>query len=487
MWVAESAAQAGYDCLLLGYAHARPKGRFSAKGFTVHRIARRTSHSERFLEQLSEALPAIGALFKATLGTLIARAEERQRSFPGGMAIASAPFTKPPKASLSERITWHTRGILHGRWPKRVRSPEPSHEWHSLLQQRDHQLAWMMSHVLSSAEQLDSQLAGGKPPDLVHCHDLDTLLVGALAKRRWGIPIVWDSHENWPYINPEADGEYIRTFLELERLLAGHADHVFAVSSPLLREITARTGARSISVVPNAEIWRGERPPTTAGAMTALAAGRIRFLFQGSFAPERGLDHLIAAWRGVDGRRAALFLRGPRNEAAEKLEARASELGLLNEAVYFLDPVVEEELVAASSEADVGLIPYLRRWPGYRVACPNKLSQYLHAGVPVLSNELPYVREILQAGRCGAIYDSTVHGSLEALVATVVANPQLLADWRRNALGYSREQFNWQRVSPEIISRYAQLLDSAPVTARGSRRRRDRWWRRVSRSRARTR
>ena len=82
------------------------------------------------------------------------------------------------------------------------------------------------------------------------------------------------------------------------------------------------------------------------------------------------------------------------------------QLGLLNKSIYFLDAVREDELVAAAAEADVGIVPYLPIAINERLACPNKLSQYLHAGLMVITNDLPYVKSVLEEAEAGLSYSS---------------------------------------------------------------------------------
>src|SRR5438067_4229964 len=119
---------------------------------------------------------------------------------------------------------------------------------------------------------------------------------------------------------------------------------------------------------------------------------------------------------------------------------RVARLGLAH-SVYFLDAVGEDELVTAAAEADVGIIPYKPRIINDRLSCPNKLSQYLHAGLLVIANDLPYVRAVLNEARAGVFYNSAEPGSLARAVHRVVDNPDLLQRARQCALRYARERF----------------------------------------------
>lgn len=328
---------------------------------------------------------------------------------------------------------------------------------------------WTWIHVLASAEVFWSYLEEcDERIDVIYCHDLDTLLVGVLYRaRNPHVRLIYDSHEYWPYSNVEAMRLHVALFSSYERCLIRRVNHVLTVSGPLAREMEAVYGIENVVVVPNAEVWREIAPPDAdSNPIRRLAGTRVSFLFQGSFAPERGLEELIGAWTDVDGQQAALFLRGPDNTWKAALRELAATQGLLNSSVYFLDAVDVDDLTPAAAEADVGIIPYRADLPAYRFACPNKLSQYLHAGLAVLSNDIAYVRDILEDGRCGVTYDATDRASIVRAVNELSGSRERLAEYQRNAGVHGREVFNWDvqsRGLEQIFQRTAE--DSARARA----------------------
>jgi glycosyltransferase involved in cell wall biosynthesis len=208
-----------------------------------------------------------------------------------------------------------------------------------------------------------------------------------------------------------------------------------------------------VDAVPNAAPL-SDNVPTFSSRMSELAAGRIKFLFQGRFTPKRGIEELIAGWQQVDGSKAALFLRGPDNIYAEQARELAMSLGLLGRSVFFLEPVAEDLLVPAASEADVGIIPYVPRILNDRFACPNKLSQYLHAGLMVLANDLPYVRSVIEEARAGIVYSSDDISSLRHAIDQIVQSPDLLTTSRANARRFAINRFNWQAFAGPLHALY---------------------------------
>ena len=302
-------------------------------------------------------------------------------------------------------------------------------------------------------------------PDIVHCNDLDTLLVGVLAKRHYGCRLIYDAHEFYPRSDPAGRWIDIGFFSMLERLLIGQADAVVTVN-PLLAEVMRQAYALPVvHAVANAEPWTMRREPLQS-EMARLARGRVRFLFQGRFSPARGIAEMIMEWQAVDPDRAALFLRGPANIWRTQAINLTVGLGLLDRNVYFLDPVAENELVAAGAEADVGIIPYRPTIINDRLCCPNKLSQYLHAGLLVIANDLPYVKSILTEAEAGLFYNSAQRGTLSQAVQRVLDDPALLPRARKNALLFARRRFNWQIEGARLYALYeACAFATAPQPA----------------------
>jgi glycosyltransferase involved in cell wall biosynthesis len=282
-------------------------------------------------------------------------------------------------------------------------------------------------------------------PHVVHCNDLDTLLVGVRAKREFGSRVIYDAHEFWPYADSLCRWVDQSFFSLLERVLIRRVDAVVSVNPMLSEAIRSAYSLDQVHSVPNVEPWIELRERPAASPLADLAMGRVKFLFQGRFSVARGVEEIITAWRDVDGTRAALFLRGPDNAWKAEATKLAAGLGLLNKSVFFLDAVSEDRLVTAAAEADVGIIPYLPAAINERLSCPNKLSQYLHAGLMIVTNELPYVRSVVEQADVGLIYDSADLQTFAQVVKRVIDDPELLRACRRNALRFARDHFNWQQ------------------------------------------
>jgi len=287
-------------------------------------------------------------------------------------------------------------------------------------------------------------------PDVVYCHDLYCLQAGVMLKRRWGARLVYDSHEYYPYrhLAPGFTG-VIHAY---EAVLVREVDVYITVSPQLAGELERVYGVGPVHAIPNVEPLPDLELPVPTSEMLRLADGRLKVLYQGAFAEGRGLEEVLREWTGADGTRVALFLRGPRNEWSQRLQRLAEELGLLGKSVYFLPPVLEKDLIAAAQEADVGLIPYKGDLPSYRFACPNKLSQYLHAGLAILANRIPYVEQVVARGHAGLCYDVDEPGAFARAVETLIADRPGVERFRRNALEFARREYSWERYEDVLLA-----------------------------------
>lgn len=285
-------------------------------------------------------------------------------------------------------------------------------------------------------------------PDIIFCHDLYVMQTGVWLKEQTGSSIVYDSHEYYAmqFVHPS----FVAATLWYERKLAAHADLRLTVSPQLAIELAEVLGTQAFEAIPNAE----PRPPAPVipfqSQMAAMAKGRVKFLYQGNFVEGRGLDDLLREWVAVDGERAALFLRGPENAVTAALKRQAEQLKLLDRSVYFLPPVFESDLIAGAAEADIGIIPYKGDLPSYRFACPNKLSQYMHAGLAILTNDIPFVVGLVRGHDIGWVYDVNRPGSLaEAVAAALDASAR--ASRRERAKATAATSYCWEVYEDRLL------------------------------------
>lgn len=264
-----------------------------------------------------------------------------------------------------------------------------------------------------------------------------TGLAAWLVARRHRAPFVLEIQDLWPdtliamgLTNPLV----IRPLALLERFLYRRADAVIALSDGI-RQGVARRGidARKVVLLPNATT-------ETRGALTGdRAAIRDRFgwgdavvaIYAGSHGPANGLENVVDAALLQGGAAGVVFVfLGDGSEKA-KLIARAG--GARH--IVFLDPVPKADVHTILTGADIGLINL--RWnKTFEGARPNKIFDYLAAGLPIVTSVPGEIWRIVDEASAGRMAEPDNPASLAAVVESLARDEELRRRLADNARAY---------------------------------------------------
>ncbi|MGQ0812304.1 MAG: glycosyltransferase family 4 protein [Nitrospiraceae bacterium] len=297
-------------------------------------------------------------------------------------------------------------------------------------------------------------------PRVIICHDIFALAAGAMLKKVFRCSIIYDSHEFWPEADLIAQEWEKRLTMSIEGRLLRHADVVVTVSPPLARHLERLYSLPHVVSAPNAEPVGdlASQPRKT------ISYKPVKFLLQGRVSPRRGIEELFEAWSLIQDLDAVFYVRCPQNEYLFELQSKFHRM-INAGSIVILPAVKEEELVEAATFADVGVIPYRKMSLIHKFCCPNKLSQYMQAGLAVLSNNLDFVSDVITRYKCGMVYDATKPQSFVEAVSHFVRDSDGLKEMKQNAFEASQSEFHWEVQSVEyrdaIRRLYFQKEDAA--------------------------
>lgn len=308
------------------------------------------------------------------------------------------------------------------------------------------------------------------PSDLVQVHDLPALEAGAELAAGWGVPLVYDAHELYPeqksfswiqrLICSRAEAKYIR-----------QADLVFAVNESIGDEMARRyridKPVTLLNAIDPCAAFDPEQPYDLLREKLGLGAERRILLFQGGFAPYRNLEALIQAMDHVTLWNIDLVMLGF-GPYGEVLKGKAARLNLLGTRVYFLEAVPQSELLQHSASADMGIIPYPHVDLNSYYCTPNKLFEFIQAGLPILANDSPELNRFVHVNAFGF----SARMNSVTTIAQAIDNAFMSEDfpiWRRN-LRLKRSTLAWQgqdAIYASAMSRFLCVETVAPCAESG--------------------
>lgn len=288
---------------------------------------------------------------------------------------------------------------------------------------------------------------------LLVSNDLDTLLPNYLISRLFRIPLVYDSHEYFTE-TPELTGRprvqgiwkriekwivpKLKDCITVNQSIAGLFKNLYGVDFHVVRNIPARKNYSG--VLPRKEL--------------GLPEDKKIVLLQGAgINIQRGAEEAVEAMRYTEG--AVLVIVGG-GDVLPLLKKQVNDSDL-EKKVIFIAKQVPERLYSYTANADIGLAIDKDTNINYRFSLPNKLFDYIHAGIPVLVSPLPEIKKIVQEFNVGDFISSHEPRHIAGKISAMLKDEKRIADWKVN-LKAAAEQLNWETeklVLVQIFSKYA--------------------------------
>jgi glycosyltransferase involved in cell wall biosynthesis len=298
-------------------------------------------------------------------------------------------------------------------------------------------------------------------PDILHAHDSNALVPVAWAAGSLGVPYVYDAHDLW-LGRPRRERSRIYFALNqllyglVERLLIPRAAATLTVSEPIARHLRRRYRLVRVHLVPNYP--EPGRPGQRKELRSLVGGGSIGtrgavVLYLGGLMAGRGLEQLVDAVGMARSPELVLLGDGP---LASDLLRRAASSGAADR-VHLLAPVSPEEVTAYATSADIGVSPIVPSSLNYRFSLPNKLFQYMAAGIPVVASDLPQVREVVEGAGCGIVVDTTRPAAIAAAIDRLAADPDEARAMGRRGREAVESRFNWSVAAAALLHAYAGL------------------------------
>lgn len=290
------------------------------------------------------------------------------------------------------------------------------------------------------------------PSDLVQVHDLPALEAGTELAAMWSVPLVYDAHELYPEQKSFSRAQR-KICSDAEARLIKKANLVFAVNESIGIEMARRYKIDQPITLLNAidppSVFDPEARYDLLREKLGLSAQRRILLFQGGFAPHRNLEALVQAMTYVKTPDVDLVMMGF-GTFGDFLKEKAKQTMLLGARIHFLPAVPQSELLQHSASADIGIIPYPHVDLNSYYCTPNKLFEFIQAGLPILANDSPELNRFVRHTKFGC---TSKMGNARQIAESIDAAfcSDELTKWNGN-IKHSRHTLAW-RVQGEIYGK----------------------------------
>ncbi len=295
-------------------------------------------------------------------------------------------------------------------------------------------------------------------PDIVHTHTSPAGVLGRLAARANGVPVVihtvhaFASHDFVP--NPQR-----KVFRWIERTLDRITDH-YVVATDAMRQVGIKRrifALDRVTLIPHA--IDGSAYPCDRGAAVRRAMGvaddAVVIGFVGRLERQKGLDHLAAILPD-------LFDAAPELHVAiagegtlrEQLERDVAVAGLADR-VHFLG--WQEQAAPTMAAIDMLVVP--SRWEAFGLV----ILEAALASTPTVGFAVEGIPEVVVDGETGLLVDAGDRAGLTGAILALVADPDRRRAMGQAALDRYLTTYSTDRMVASHEELYRELVEGSAV------------------------
>jgi glycosyltransferase involved in cell wall biosynthesis len=291
--------------------------------------------------------------------------------------------------------------------------------------------------------------------DILLSNDLDTLPANYLISKIKRIPLVYDSHEYFTGVPELSHRPRVRAIWKrIESYIVPQLKYAYTVNSSIAKlykeeynvtfKVIQNMPELKFQIRTDLDIIKRElRLPQDKSIIILQGAG-INI--------QRGAEEAVQAMQFVED--AILLIIGS-GDVIPALKLMAVELQL-TEKVKFEPKKSPSELFLYTLCADIGLSLDKDTNLNYRFSLPNKIFDYIQAGVPILASDLPEVKKIVEGYDIGYITPDHQIKNIANLMNKMILEKEKRLIWQKN-LKAASQVLNWNQEKNKLLSIFRSI------------------------------
>ncbi|MBN8193769.1 glycosyltransferase family 4 protein [Bacillus sp. NTK074B] len=289
--------------------------------------------------------------------------------------------------------------------------------------------------------------------DIYHFHDPELLPAGVLIRLMTKRPVIFDVHEHYP--NAIMSKKYLKNWLKrpislLYRMIERVSLTVISGVIYTTEEIGERYKRYKSIKIENYPL------KTMFNDLNERSPNEFELLYLGGITPIRGIEELIRGFAIVHQaipEARLVFVGGFESHSFElKIKKIVEELDLENH-IEFKGKFPYTQIAQFLSHSSLGVIPYLPV-PNHLVCLPNKLFEYMAAGVPVIASDFPHYRKVVENAQVGILVDPEQPARIAEGILSLLTNQSSLGKYSINGKSSFDKTYNWEEEERKLVTFY---------------------------------
>jgi glycosyltransferase involved in cell wall biosynthesis len=118
---------------------------------------------------------------------------------------------------------------------------------------------------------------------------------------------------------------------------------------------------------------------------------------------------------------------------------------------------VDRESVRATMARSMAGMVLFHPEPNHIDAQPNKMFEYMSAGIPVIASNFPLWREIIEGAKCGICVSPLDPEEIAGTIRWIIEHPAEAKQMGKNGRRAVEERYNWDIEEKKLLGFYSTL------------------------------
>jgi glycosyltransferase involved in cell wall biosynthesis len=109
-------------------------------------------------------------------------------------------------------------------------------------------------------------------------------------------------------------------------------------------------------------------------------------------------------------------------------------------------------------QSKAGVVTFLPA-PNHIDSQPNKMFEYMSAGLPIITSNFPLWKEIVEGNSCGICVNPLESKEIAEAIEYIVSHPKGAEQMGQNGKRAVLEKYNWQVEEKKLFEVYEELIN----------------------------
>ncbi len=279
--------------------------------------------------------------------------------------------------------------------------------------------------------------------DVVHCHDLDTLLPGVLLKKMLGAKLVYDAHEIFGMMISGNVPKFVTSFAFLfEKKLIKFCNQVIIANLPTL-DYFSSIYCDDITPVMNCK-------RILSDSYISSESDVFTVCYIGVLSKSRMFPDIVDILGKIENIR--FVIAGKKENLFDEIKDKSKSYDNID----FLGTIPFSEVIPQTLKSDAIVCLFDPDMPNNQVGMPNKIFEAMVTGRPIIVTKGLNMSRFVEKHNFGIAIEYSSE-SLREAVLLLRDNPDLCKKYGINGLNAAKHEFNWDFQASKLQKVYENI------------------------------